>query len=202
MLEARLGPVSSPLGTLTLLRGDGPPFDADDEEGLGRVASYFDHALRSANAAAAGNGLPGVIEDEAMLLATTNGDILFLSDSAGALLGQLAEQEQQVFDRRRLPPFCLRLVESVVVGERYPWRLPAGTLELAGGVLEARAQWMSAGSCDAIHSRTVGIFLKFVVPMPLRIWRALGSVELSPQQMEVAFWMGLGGGRDAARSRM
>jgi hypothetical protein len=200
VLEARLGPASSPLGTLTLLRDDGPPFDSDDEEDLGRVANYFDHALR--NAASAGNGLSGVIEDEAMLLATTNGDILFLSDSAGALLDQLASQEQQVFDRRTLPPFCLRLVESVVYGERYPWRLPAGTLELAGGVLEARAQWMSAGSYDAIHSRTVGIFLKFVVPMPLRIWRALGSVELSPQQMEVAFWMGLGGGREAARSRM
>lgn len=200
VLEVRLGPAANPLGTLTLLRDDGPAFDTDDEEDLGRVANYFDHALR--NAATAGNGLLGVIEDEAMLLATTNGDILFLSDSAGALLGQLASQEQQVFDRRSLPPFCLRLVESVVYGERYPWRLPAGTLELAGGVLEARAQWMSAGSYDAIHSRTVGIFLKFVVPMPLRIWRALGSVELSPQQMEVAFWMGLGGGRDAARSRM
>lgn len=200
VLEVRLGPAANPLGTLTLLRDDGPTFDTDDEEDLGRVANYFDHALR--NAATAGNGLLGVIEDEAMLLATTNGDILFLSDSAGALLDQLASQEQQVFDRRSLPPFCLRLVESVVYGERYPWRLPAGTLELAGGVLEARAQWMSAGSYDAIHSRTVGIFLKFVVPMPLRIWRALGSVELSPQQMEVAFWMGLGGGRDAARSRM
>ncbi|MCC2974705.1 hypothetical protein [Massilia sp. IC2-476] len=200
VLEARLGPASNPLGTLTLLRDSGPAFDTDDEEDLGRVANYFDHALR--NAASAGNGLSGVIEDEAMLLATTNGDILFLSDSAGALLDQLASQEQQVFDRRTLPPFCLRLVESVVYGERYPWRLPAGTLELAGGVLEARAQWMSAGSYDAIHSRTVGIFLKFVVPMPLRIWRALGSVELSPQQMEVAFWMGLGGGREAARSRM
>jgi hypothetical protein len=200
VLEVRLGTAASPLGTLTVLRDDGPPFDSDDEEDLGRVANYFDHALR--NAASAGNGLSGVIEDEAMLLATTNGDILFLSDSAGALLDQLASQEQQVFDRRTLPPFCLRLVESVVYGERYPWRLPAGTLELAGGVLEARAQWMSAGSYDAIHSRTVGIFLKFVVPMPLRIWRALGSVELSPQQMEVAFWMGLGGGREAARSRM
>ena len=200
VLEVRLGPASNPFGTLTLLRDDGPPFDLDDEEDLGRVANYFDHAMR--NAATAGNGLSGVIEDEAMLLATTNGDILFLSDSAGALLDQLASQEQQVFDRRTLPPFCLRLVESVVYGERYPWRLPAGTLELAGGVLEARAQWMSAGSYDAIHSRTVGIFLKFVVPMPLRIWRALGSVELSPQQMEVAFWMGLGGGREAARSRM
>ncbi|MGH8854161.1 MAG: helix-turn-helix transcriptional regulator, partial [Telluria sp.] len=200
VIEVRLGPASNPLGTLTLLRDDGPPFDQDDEEDLGRVANYFDHAQR--NAAGIGNGLSGVIEDEAMLLATTSGDILFLSDSAGALLDQLASQEQQVFDRRTLPPFCLRLVESVVYGERYPWRLPAGTLELAGGVLEARAQWMSAGSCDAIHSRTVGIFLKFVVPMPLRIWRALGSVELSPQQMEVAFWMGLGGGREAARSRM
>jgi len=202
VLETRLGPAANPLGTLTLLRDDGPAFNTDDEEDLGRVANYFDYALRNAAAAAAGNGLLGVIEDEAMLLATTNGDILFLSDSAGALLDQLASQEQQVFDRRSLPPFCLRLVESVVYGERYPWRLPAGTLELAGGVLEARAQWMSAGSYDAIHSRTVGIFLKFVVPMPLRIWRALGSVELSPQQMEVAFWMGLGGGRDAARSRM
>ncbi|SFD75695.1 hypothetical protein SAMN05216204_13623 [Massilia yuzhufengensis] len=200
VLEVRLGSSAAPLGTLTLLRDGGAPFDADDEEDLGRVANYFDHALR--NAASFGTGLSGVIEDEAMLLATTGGDILFLSDSAGALLDQLASQEQQVFDRRSLPPFCLRLVESVVYGERYPWRLPAGTLELAGGVLEARAQWMSSGSHDAIHSRTVGIFLKFVVPMPLRIWRALGSVELSPQQMEVAFWMGLGGGREAARSRM
>jgi hypothetical protein len=200
VLEVRLGPAANPLGTLTLLRDSGAAFDQDDEEDLGRVANYFDYALR--NAASAGTGLSGVIEDEAMLLATTSGDILFLSDSAGALLDQLASQEQQVFDRRTLPPFCLRLVESVVFGERYPWRLPAGTLELAGGVLEARAQWMSAGSHDAVHGRTVGIFLKFVVPMPLRIWRALGSVELSPQQMEVAFWMGLGGGREAARSRM
>ncbi|WP_020653563.1 helix-turn-helix transcriptional regulator [Massilia niastensis] len=187
-------------GALTLLRNDGPAFDADDAEDLGRVANYFEHALR--NADEPGAGLSGVVEDEAMLLATTDGDILFLSDSASALLGLLASQEQQDVDRRHLPPFCLRLVESVVHGERYPWRLPAGTLDIAGGVLEARAQWMSAGAHDAIHGRTVGIFLKYVVPMPLRIWRALGSVELSPQQMEVAFWMGLGGGREAARSRM
>ncbi|MBQ5942514.1 hypothetical protein [Massilia sp. AB1] len=200
VLAVQLGSNAAPLGTVTLLRDEGPAFDQDDEEDLGRVANYFEYALR--NADSAGAGLSGVIEDEAMLLSTIGGDILFLSDSAGALLDLLASQEQQVFDRRSLPPFCLRMVESVVHGERYPWRLPAGTLDLAGGVLEARAQWMSSGGQDAIHSRTVGIFLKYVVPMPLRIWRALGSVELSPQQMEVAFWMGLGGGRDAARSRM
>lgn len=199
-LEVRLGNAGAPFGALTLLREEGPAFDRDDEEDLGRVANYFEYALRNQDPAMAAQA--GVVEDEAMLLATTGGDILFLSDSAGALLDLLASQEQQDFDRRTLPPFCLRLVESVVHGERYPWRLPAGTLDLAGGLLEARAQWMSAGSHDAIHSRTVGIFLKYVVPMPLRIWRALGSVELSPQQMEVAFWMGLGGGREAARSRM
>ncbi len=199
-LQVALESGGRPLGNVTLYRDEGPDFDQDDAEDLRRVANYFEHALRNVGDAAC--GLSGVIEDEAMLLVTTSGDILFLSDSAGALLDQLATQEQQVFDRKTVPPFCLRLVESVVHGERYPWRLPAGTLELAGGVLEARAQWMSAGTHDALHARTIGIFLKFVVPMPLRIWRALGSVELSPQQMEVAFWMGLGGGRDAARARM
>lgn len=197
---------SDVFGTVTVYRESGPGFDIDDAEDLGRVATYFEYALRNACAPAA--GLSGVIEDEAMLLATTSGEILFLSDSAGALLDQLASQEQQVFDRQLLPPFCQRLVESVVYGDRYPWRLPSCTLALAGGALEARAQWMSAGgmslacALDAHHSRTVGIFLKFVVPMPLRIWRALNKVELSPQQMEVAYWMGVGGGREAARARM
>jgi hypothetical protein len=206
VLEHPLERGSGRLGAITLLRKGGPDFDAHDDEDLGRVATYFEYALRNASAPAM--GLSGVIEDEAMLLATTSGQILFLSDSAGALLDQLASQEQQVFDRQMLPPFCQRLVESVVYGDRYPWRLPLCTQALAGGVLEARAQWMSAGGApfavalEPGHSRTVGIFLKFVVPMPLRIWRALNTVELSPQQMEVAYWMGVGGGREAARARM
>lgn len=193
------------IGSVMLMRS-GAAFDADDEEDLGRVATYFEFALRNASAPA--TGLSGVIEDEAMLLATTGGHILFLSDSAGAMLDQLASQERAVFDRQKLPPFGLRLVESVMHGDRYPWRLPSGTLAMAGGVLEARAQWMSSGglslasTLQADHSRTVGIFLKYVVPMPLRIWRALNTVELSPQQMEVAYWMGVGGGREAARARM
>lgn len=193
------------IGSVMLMRS-GAAFDADDEEDLGRVATYFEFALRNASAPA--TGLSGVIEDEAMLLATTGGHILFLSDSAGAMLDQLASQERAVFDRQKLPPFGLRLVESVMYGDRYPWRLPSGTLAMAGGLLEARAQWMSSGglslasTLQADHSRTVGIFLKYVVPMPLRIWRALNTVELSPQQMEVAYWMGVGGGREAARARM
>jgi hypothetical protein len=195
-------------GEIILWRAEGTPFDHHDEEDLERVAGYFEQVLR--NAPELGAGGAGVIEDEAMLLATGDGQILYLSDSAGALLDQLAAQERQRFDRRTVPPFCMRLVESVVHGDRYPWLLPLGTLAMGGGILEARAQWMSVGGAAALHmagdadaaSRTVGIFMKFVVPLPLRIWRAIGSVELSPQQAEVAFWMGVGGGRESARANM
>jgi hypothetical protein len=206
VLEAPLRSGSTQLGTITLWRHDGPSFDHHEQEDLARVATYFEHVLRHAPELGTGNA--GVVEDEAMLLATSDGQILYLSDSAGALLDQLAAQERQVFNRRTLPPFCLRLAESVVHGDRYPWLLPLGILSMAGGVLEARAQWMNAGGASALHSddpaynRTVGIFMKFVVPLPLRIWRALASVELSPQQAEVAFWMGVGGGRESARANM
>jgi hypothetical protein len=194
-------------GEIVLWRAEGTPFDRHDEEDLERVAGYFEQALR--NATERGAGGAGVIEDEAMLLATSDGQILYLSDSAGALLDQLAARERQVFERRTVPPFCTRVVESVVHGDRYPWLLPLGTLAMGGGILAARAQWMSVGGAAALHagfgdaaSRTVGIFMKFVVPLPLRIWRAIGSVELSPQQAEVAFWMGVGGGRESARANM
>jgi len=207
VLEVALESSGQGRGGIVLWRGEGAPFDHHDEEDLERVAGYFEQALR--NAPELGAGGAGVIEDEAMLLATSDGQILYLSDSAGALLDQLAAQERQVFDRRTVPPFCMRLVESVVHGDRYPWLLPLGILAMGGGVLEARAQWMSVGGAAALHvdrhdaaSRTVGIFMKFVVPLPLRIWRAIGSVELSPQQAEVAYWMGVGGGRESARANM
>lgn len=208
VLEAALALAGRRQGEVVLWRDGGAPFDHHDREDLERVAGYFEHALRHAPELGAGGA--GVIEDEAMLLATGDGQILYLSDSAGALLDQLAAQERQTFDRRRVPPFCMRLVESVVHGDRYPWLLPLGTLAMGGGILEARAQWMSVGGAAALHlgadagaaSRTVGIFMKFVVPLPLRIWRAIGSVELSPQQAEVAFWMGVGGGRESARANM
>jgi hypothetical protein len=208
VLEAALQSGGRRRGEIVLWRAEGPAFDHHDQEDLQRVAGYFEHALR--NAPELGAGGAGVVEDEAMLLATGDGQILYLSDSARGLLDQLAAQERQRFDRRAVPPFCMRLVESVVHGDRYPWLLPLGTLAMAGGILEARAQWMSVGGAAALYtggdagaaSRTVGIFMKFVVPLPLRIWRAIGSVELSPQQAEVAFWMGVGGGRESARANM
>jgi hypothetical protein len=49
---------------------------------------------------------------------------------------------------------------------------------------------------------TVGFFLKYALPTPLRIWHALNKAKLSPRQLEVAYWMHVGGGREAARARM
>jgi len=99
VLEAPLKSGGQRLGTITLWRHDGPSFDHHDQEDLARVATYFEHVLRHVPDLGTGNA--GVVEDEAMLLATSDGQILYLSDSAGTLLDQLAAQERQVFNRAR-----------------------------------------------------------------------------------------------------
>jgi hypothetical protein len=34
------------------------------------------------------------------------------------------------------------------------------------------------------------------------VWRRLNDSSLSPQQLEVAYWLAMGGGRDAVRERV
>ena len=70
-LQVPLANAGRRLGEITLWRHAGPPFDRHDEEDLQRVATYFEHVLRNAPELAAGSA--GVIEDEAMLLATVDG---------------------------------------------------------------------------------------------------------------------------------
>jgi hypothetical protein len=77
VLEAALESGARRHGEFVLWRGEGTPFDQHDEEDLERVAGYFEQALRHAPELGAGGA--GVIEDEAMLLATSDGQILYLS---------------------------------------------------------------------------------------------------------------------------
>ena len=68
VLEAALEPGGRRSGEIVLWRDGGAAFDHHDREDLERVAGYFEHVLR--NAPELGAGGAGVVEDEAMLLAT------------------------------------------------------------------------------------------------------------------------------------
>lgn len=191
-------------GVFTLYREHGAGFDAQEEEELARMVIYFEHALQT-------GGQPledgaGMVEREAMILASVDGRLLFFSPEAQVLLNELPLAGPHWPDRRKLPLFCRKLIDSLRDDERHPLQMPSLSISLPGGALHAHAQWMGAASAaetqGASENGVVGILLKRTMPQPLRIWRNLCHAALSPQQMEVAFWMALGGGRDAVRSRM
>lgn len=206
-IDARLEVHGQRIGVVSLFREPGLGFDAQDLEDLARIAVHLEHAAKFQ--AAPGTAADGEAELQAMVVATSRGDVVASSLAAQALLEQIPLTGAQWPDRRRLPPACLRLIEALKGGEAFAWHLPSCSLPLAGGTLELHAQWMlppgevPAADALALANRgLVGITLTRRTPVPLRVWRNLGTASLSPRQMEVAFWMGLGGGREAARARM
>jgi|GEM_PF-588639 hypothetical protein len=207
-LDARLEVDGQRFGILALFREPGRPFDAQDVEGISRVALHFEHTLRTSQSSR--NELRGIVEQEAMIVANADGQMLYLSPAASALLDEVPLAGPQWHDRRALPPVCKRLIEVLRNGDQYPWEMPNCSIPVPGGRLDVSAQWLGeAGHAPtqqaayaAAESGLVGIALKRTVPAPLRVWRNLSGVPLSPQQMEVAFWMASGGGRDAAREKM
>jgi hypothetical protein len=207
-LDARLEVDGRKAGLLTLYRESGRGFDRQDADDIARVAVHFEHALRAGALPADLSG--SAIEREAIIIADTGGRPLFISPAASDILARLPLAGAQWPDRRQLPTFCMHLIELLRDGERHPWQLPGRTIALPGGALQACAHWLQpAGGAPASaavasdgQGGLVGITLKQNVPLPLQVWRKLSQVALSPQQMEVAFWMATGGGRDVARSRM
>ncbi|HJW54685.1 MAG TPA: hypothetical protein VJ577_05365 [Burkholderiaceae bacterium] len=206
-LDARLEVDGRRAGLITLYREAGIRFSLQDADDLARVAIHFEHALRIGTASP--HQPADIVEHEAIIVAHTDGKPLFISQAANALLAAIPLVGPQWPDRRKLPLFCERLIEILQDGERHPWTMPSHTIPLPGGALHVSAQWLCAagaespvGAVAASESGLVGISLKQSTPTPLRVWRNLNKAALSPQQMEVAFWMALGGGRDAARARM
>lgn len=206
-LDARLEVDGRRAGVITLYREPGTGFSAQDADDLARVAVHFEHALKSGTMSS--RQPPGIVEHEAIILANTDGKPLFISQAANELLAQIPLAGPQWPDRRILPAFCMRLIDVLRDSERHPWSMPNHALALPGGILQVSAQWLNpmgtasaAGALAAGERGLVGISLRQSMPLPLRVWRNLSRAALSPQQMEVAFWMALGGGRDAARARM
>jgi len=207
-LDARLEANGQPFGVLALLREPGLGYAADDLACLARIAQHLEHAQRGAGAAVEMSSLP----QQAMLVARASGELLFVSPAAQALLDEIPYAATLWPDRRRLPPAGLRLLQALQGAAASPWDMPACSLALPGGALEMRAQWLGAvegssgggleAACAAADAGLVGITLTRSTPAPLLVWRRLAAVQLSPRQREVAFWMALGGGREAARQRL
>lgn len=206
-LDARLDVDGRLFGSICLLREDGVGFSVEEARDAGRVAAYFEHALRASRPA--WDESDRVVEGEAMVIANARGELLFCSPATQALLDEIPLMRTAWPDRRRLPPFCLRLIDILRDDGSHPWQLPTQTISVPGGALEVRAQWLGVPGGDTAEwtnklagEGLVGISLTRVSPMSLRVWRNLGATRLSPTQMEVAYWMAVGGGREAARARM
>lgn len=197
VLNARLEAGGRVAGLLSLYREPGLGFGAAEAEELARVALYLEHALAAAPVAPAVAGPPA---DDAIVVARRDGTIELASAPAWVLLRELAGQSIVPARADRLPPACRRVLAMLTEDGAYPDRLPAQRVPAPGGMIEMRAQWLDAAAAAA--GGLVGLSLRRVEPLPLRVWRRLDGVELSPQQTEVAFWMGVGGGRSAARARM
>lgn len=207
-LDARLDMDGRTIGAFCLLREEGVGFAAGDVHEIRRIATYFEHAL-AANRPA-WDEADRAVEAEAMVVTNAGGELLFASPAALALLNEIPLVRRHWPDRSRLPPYCLRIIDILRGAEGHPLRMPALTLPVPGGILEMRAQWLDvpfggkAADPDTVQApeQMVGIMLTRTVPLSLRVWRNLTGVRLSPTQLEVAYWMAIGGGREAARARM
>ncbi len=207
-LDVRLELDGVPGGMLALFRAPGRGFDDDEAERVRRIGTHLEHALRTQPAAAL--DLPRSVDGEAMLVARPDGGVLFASDAAQSMLDALPIVGPAWPDRRRLPTLALRLLERLRDPARYPDRLPFARWPVAGGVIEASAQWLGRSGADggatdptlSFGDGLVGIVLRRRSPEPLRVWRRLRDAALSPQAMEAAFWLALTGERDAVRERM
>jgi len=206
-LDARLEVDGRRLGIVALFREQGLGFGEDDLIGLRRITHYLEHAARNSTGTGwEDDGAPG---RQALIIANTRADVLFISPAASVLLDEIPLVGTEWPDRRRLPLACQRLIAILKDSGEHAWQMPSCTLAMAGGVVEVRAQWMVAAATAAqddpealADHGVVGITLTRRTPLALRVWRNLSTTLLSPRQMEVAFWMAMGGGRDAARERL
>lgn len=206
-LDARLEADGRTFGSLCLFREAGGGFGSEEIHDFRRVVGYLEHALGARRPVWDEAGR--VVEAEAMAIVDLRGDLLFASPRARELIDQLSLIRSHWPDRRRLPPLCRQLVDMLRDDGGYPLRMPVLSVPVPGGVLEMRAQWLDVpGDKDVdvgelpVQEPLIGISFQWSVPVALRVWRNLEGVKLSPAQMEVAYWMATGGGREAARTRM
>ncbi|HZX27135.1 MAG TPA: hypothetical protein VFF16_08710 [Telluria sp.] len=196
VLNVRLEAGGQVAGLMSLYREPGAGFGPQEAEDLARVGLYLEHALDGAPSAPGGEDKG----EEAIVVARRDGSVVLASALARVLLGELARLALVPPRAGRLPAPCAQVLDFLTNDAAHPARMPVARVAAPGGVIELRAQWLDPAGGD--EGALIGLSLRRVEPLALRVWRRLDGVVLSPQQTEVAFWMGVGGGRAAARARM
>lgn len=205
-LDTRLEVDGQRMGMFFLFRELGRSYSEDEAVAMGRIALYLEHALRTCRPSS--DTADRTVEAEALVIARSDGQLLFASAEAQNLLRMIPLVHISWPDRRRLPPLCMQLIDILRDDARHPLRMPACAIAVPGGRLEISARWLDpADSGDRpveamLAEGLVGVTLTRTTPRSLHVWRNLSALSLSPTQMEVAYWMAVGGGREAARARM
>lgn len=206
-IDTRLEVDGQRMGMFFLFREGGRGYGEADAVDMGRITAYLEHALRARRPPS--DQADRVVEAEAMAVTRADGQLLFASPEAQRLLNMIPLVHRSWPDRRRLPPLCLRLIDVLRNDGGHPMQMPACAIPVPGGVLEIKAHWLGQAIDHAtemveevLAEGLVGITLTRTAPRSLHVWRALAAYPLSPTQTEVAYWMAVGGGREAARSRM
>lgn len=199
VLDARVDSADGTAGLLLMLRSVPTRFARNDVLQLTKAVSLLETALQNS----AHEEVLAIASADGVLMATITGAICHATAPARAHLGHAALGPELWPDRRNLPPFCLDLLSagrpsqassedarSVVI-------VPGGRLEAAGYWLEP---WVT--STDRVGAPRFVVLLRFLASRRLTVWRSASDLNLTPRQVEVAYWLGLGMHRAWIRTRL
>ena len=192
-LEVRLETDHVPAGALMLFREPGCGFSDADIPILNNAARYIEFALKAEFDHS--TALESIDIDSAMVVITTDGMPLYMTDMAAQLLQMISLSHNFWQQGHVLPVFCLDVVRQLQAESG----LPQSQIAIPEGLLHVRAEWLhGVNQAKAM----VALHLKRVIPKSLACWRIVQASDLSPQQADVAFLLVTGIAKPVIRGRL
>lgn len=186
VLEARVLYQASVVGAVTLTRPQSAkPFNAQEQAMCVSLTPYIAHALKATEEVMMDYLDSGA---SAMMVMNTQGNLLYLSDTAKQLLlqCQFAQINLQLNPHEdpvmaHLAQLC-RDLQAIFEDKAAP--PPSWSYTNAQGRFQFRAYWLTANTPGP--GGLIGILIEHQEPQQLKILRALQHTSLSPTQKEVA----------------
>lgn len=187
----------SPLGQLSLYRPkDAEPFTSAERAALASVRRYVAHAIDCVPLPDTVNAGYLDTEDEGMVLVDQQGRIVQAGSRALLLLARacgvaLSPTEGMLSPGQRVPAPALALVKDLLALMRdQSVAPPANIRDTAWGRFTLRAYLL--GDRPEDPASLVGLQIKRLESMVLRLTEAMHHLQLSPQQREVALLLAQG----------